>query len=489
MRPGPGFGLYNVMFLIALILSGCRPRLPEINLNTDSFQVVGASGSVFRNPIVSSGADPWVMYKDGFYYYCRSDGRSTIYISKARSLLDIGRVPSVKVWEAPRDTEHSHQLWAPELQFLDGRWYIYYAASDGDNETHRMFVLESEGTDALGPYQFKGKIAPATDRWAIDGTILEADDGRRYFIWSGWDDDRDITQNLYMAPMTNPWTLQQPDQPFIRMEAEQAVLQKALVRPERWASEGMTVGNIDQADSFVEFAFETPRAGDYQIDIRYANGTEAVSTHVLKINDGPQEIVSYPSVGWDNFQTVQAFASLAAGPTTLRFAKGEGFAELDRIEVKPVGSDRVVLSIPEHDFERKGGAPYVNEGPQVLARNGKIHVIYSGSASWTDHYNLIQLTFQGGAIMNRQNWVKHGPTFSRTMDVFGPGHASFTRSPDGLEDWIVYHAARYRGAGWDRDVRAQRFTWDENDNPVFGQPKSLVTEIPVPSGSVQVAGP
>jgi GH43 family beta-xylosidase len=480
-------GLERVVCLL-LILAGpgtgaCRLKSLDDRLRPGAWRAVSATQGLFRNPIVGAGADPWVIQKDGFYYYCRTDGRSSIYITKAQHLLDIGHNPTVKVWQAPQGTEHSRQLWAAELHFLDGRWYIYYAASDGDNATHRMYVLESESSDPLGPYVFKGKIAPATDRWAIDGTVLEGEDGQRYFVWSGWDAHEDIQQNLYIAPMLNPWTIQPPEQPFLRFEAEDAARNQTEIRTTGLASAGRAVGGIDSAESFVDFTVDMPQSGSYQIDIRYANGTEAVATHELSVN-GFVQSVPYPAAGWDNFQTIQVFAPLVAGSNRLRFTRGTGFAELDHIEVKPLGSDRVLLSMPEHDYEKQGGPAYVNEGPQILKRNGRIHIIYSGSGSWTDDYNLIQLSFRGGDILNWQNWEKRGTVFARTEDVFGPGHASFTQSPDGKEDWIIYHAAKYQGAGWNRDVRAQPFFWDAAHNPVFGRPQSLVHELPVPSGSL-----
>jgi len=43
-----------------------------------------------------------------------------------------------------------------------------------------------------------------------------------------------------------------------------------------------------------------------------------------------------------------------------------------------------------------------------------------------------------------------------------------------FEDWIVYHAAKRLGSGWDRNIRMQKFTWDSNGNPDFG--------TPIPSG-------
>jgi GH43 family beta-xylosidase len=54
--------------------------------------------------------------------------------------------------------------------------------------------------------------------------------------------------------------------------------------------------------------------------------------------------------------------------------------------------------------------------------------------------------------------------------VFGVGHCSFTTSPDGRQDYIVYHSKTSRRDGWDRVVRVQRFAWTEDGMPDFGRP-------------------
>ena len=60
---------------------------------------------------------------------------------------------------------------------------------------------------------------------------------------------------------------------------------------------------------------------------------------------------------------------------------------------------------------------------------------------------------------------------------------TFTKSPDGTEDWIVYHVKRYVEDGWDnRDAFIQKFTWDKSGYPVFGEPVGWQEEIEVPSG-------
>lgn len=148
-----------------------------------------------------------------------------------------------------------------------------------------------------------------------------------------------------------------------------------------------------------------------------------------------------------------------------------------------ISSERVELSRPTYDWESLGAPPAINEGPQILMKDDYIHIVYSASGSWTDYYQLGMLTAKtDDDLMDPTSWEKQDePVFTSSDDVFGPGHASFVTSPDGSEDWIVYHAARAEGSGWTRNVRMQPFTW-EDGMPVFGEPVSTDEALPLPSG-------
>lgn len=331
----------KLLFALALILelNGCGDS--NIKLTNDLF---------LTNPVAEDGADPWIIKYDGAYYYCYSED-TMIAVSKSDkiegALVDPGQI----VFNPPRGTEYSEEIWAPELHYISGKWYIYFAADDGDNYNHRMYVLESDSTDAFGPYTFKGKISSPSDKWAIDGTVLEYNQ-KLYFIWSGWEGYENVSQNLYIAEMENPYTI-----------------------------------------------------------------------------------------------------------------KGE----------------RIMISRPEYDWERIGN-PLINEGPQILKNQGKVFIIYSASGSWTDNYCLGQLELISNYPLDSESWVKKSqPVFSGTEKVISPGHASFTKSPDGSEDWIVYHAAKHKGAGWNRNIRMQKFEWDDEGNPIFGFPISEGVKMPAPS--------
>ena len=85
-----------------------------------------------------------MIYHGGFYYYSEARDRRDIYIRRARTIGAIGQDPGVLVWSPPSWGMNSDNVWAQELHLINGKWYIYYAADDGENANHRMWVLESD---------------------------------------------------------------------------------------------------------------------------------------------------------------------------------------------------------------------------------------------------------------------------------------------------------------------------------------------------------
>src|SRR5215213_5259930 len=167
-----------------------------------------AVSCAFRNPIIPQGQDPSVVYKDGFYYLVQSNGNLTI--AKSPTISGLGSAQPVTVFTTPSGQPYSYDVWAPELVYLRGDWYIYVAATSaaGANPTHRMYVLKADTHDPQGSWSMIGKVYdPASDKWAIDGVAFEFND-QLYFVWSGWHGDvGDFPQNLYIASMSDPVTL------------------------------------------------------------------------------------------------------------------------------------------------------------------------------------------------------------------------------------------------------------------------------------------
>ncbi|MBE7175870.1 MAG: glycoside hydrolase family 43 protein [Mucilaginibacter polytrichastri] len=147
-----------------------------------------------------------------------------------------------------------------------------------------------------------------------------------------------------------------------------------------------------------------------------------------------------------------------------------------------IKGERVKISSPVESWET-GGPLNLNEGPEFLKHNGETFIIYSTRESWTPEYRLGQLRLKNGADpLSEKSWVKTGPVFQGTEKVLGTGHASFTTSPDGSEDWIFYHVKKDTEPGWNRDMRLQKFGWKTDGSPDFGVPVPAGEAMKKPSG-------
>ena len=181
----------------------------------NNVRVGSLKANEYVNPI-GEGADPWVTLDPNSrrYLWCMSEGNRAIAIHTSDSVTSMGRKHIV--WRAPDSGPVSQEVWAPELHYLDSRWHIYFAASDGKNENHLAYVLKSQTQDPLGNYELHGPFATGDGKdrnspnvWAIDMTVLEHD-GRRYALWSGWDKPGSDQQYLYIALMKSPTELAGP---------------------------------------------------------------------------------------------------------------------------------------------------------------------------------------------------------------------------------------------------------------------------------------
>ena len=140
-----------------------------------------------------------------------------------------------------------------------------------------------------------------------------------------------------------------------------------------------------------------------------------------------------------------------------------------------------VLTTPTYPWETSV-AP-INEGPVALSHGGRLFIVFSANASWTDHYCLGLLTLVGTNPLNAQAWKKTPhPVFQSANGIYGPGHASFTTSENGRQWWIVYHAAAYRRSGWTRVIRAQPFSWSSRGIPKFNAPVAAGAALTLPAG-------
>ena len=163
----------------------------------------------FTNPLLPSGPDPWSIYHEGYYYYMHTLG-NRLDLWKTKNIADLKTAERVTIWTPPKEGMYSKEIWAPEVQFFNNKWYVYFAADDGNNKNHRLWVLENSSADPMkGTWEFKGKITDETDQWAIDGSVFEHK-GSLYMVWSGWEafNPKREVQDIFIARLKNPWTVE-----------------------------------------------------------------------------------------------------------------------------------------------------------------------------------------------------------------------------------------------------------------------------------------
>lgn len=353
--------------LAILLLAGCSYAQEQVPPEGGEVSAWDGEGplprGMFVNPI-GEGADPWVVRDPNAdrYLWCMSDGNRGIAIHTSDTLTSMGE--KHVVWRAPRRGPYSRQIWAPELHYLDGHWYIYLAASDGENRNHLTYVLRSRTQDPLSEYDVHGPLATGKGEdgrspniWAIDMTVLKRD-GKLYAIWSGWDEPDSDRQFLYIAPMSSPTQLSGP---------------RVLL---------------------------------------------------CSNDDYPWEFTDGPGAG-------------------------------------------------------RG----LNEGPQVLERDGRVFVVYSCGASWLPTYKLGMLELTGDDPLDPAGWKKFDrPVFESTETTYGVGHSCFVQAIDGGGWWHIFHAKRDRDPGWRRALFVQPMGFDASGLPEFGQPVEPGKPIPLPEG-------
>ncbi|WP_336292689.1 family 43 glycosylhydrolase [Cronobacter dublinensis] len=309
--------------------------------------------SPWPNPLIEQRADPFILHHQGQYYFIASVPEyDRLEIRRAPSIESLRHAAPVVVWRKPDTGPTSELIWAPELHYIQGKWYIYFAAAPtrGLKDSifqHRMYVLECAGSDPLtGTWVEKGQIKTPYDTFSLDATTFEHQ-GKLWYLWAQKAPDIPGNSNLYLCEMENPWTL-----------------------------------------------------------------------------------------------------------------KGEP----------------VMLSKPELEWECRGFL--VNEGPAVVKHGERLFVAYSASATDENYCMGLLWIDQAADMRNPRNWHKSPkPVFTTSYEnrQYGPGHNSFTTTPDG-QDVLVYHARNYTEIEgdplWDpnRHTRVKLVTWDEDGMPQFGVP-------------------
>ena len=170
----------------------------------------------FNEPWILQRADPYVYrHTDGNYYFTASiPAYDRIVLRRSETLAGLKDAEEVTVWEKHKEGIMSEHIWAPELHYLDGKWYIYFAGGDKDDIwAIRPYVLECADTDPLtGAWTEKGKMGRADadefsfEAFSLDATVFE-NKGKHYYVWAEKVGVGKQISNLYIGEMETPYKL------------------------------------------------------------------------------------------------------------------------------------------------------------------------------------------------------------------------------------------------------------------------------------------
>ncbi len=302
-----------------------------------------------KSPLILQRADPYIYFhRDGYYYFTASVPEyDRIELRRAWSVKGLADAQPLTIWRKHADGPMSWHIWAPELHYINNKWYIYFAAGRAEDPWWiRTYVLENTSSDPFcGQWEEKGPLVPEWDSFMLDTTVF-SNQGKLYAVWAQKRKERSENSALYIAEMESPVKLKLP---------------------------------------------------------------------------------------------------------------------------------QTLLSFPEYDWECRGFK--VNEGASVLKHNGKIFLTYSASATDSTYCMGMLVADEKDDLTNVRSWKKiESPVLVTDSEkgIYGPGHNSFTKSRDGKEDYLIYHARPYAEVDLafalydpNRHTWVKRIHYDENGYPIF----------------------
>ena len=226
--------------------------------------------------VVLPGAapDPFITFDNASdYYYGMSTQNSAVILHRSKVLSELFTGgEALTVYSAGAEVLGS--LWAPEMYFIGGRWYIYTSGIISESDaTKRLTVLESESADPFDGFHFKAYLN--NEIFGIDPTVYQnAASGRNFLCFSQVIDGM---QWLSICELKTPWEITEP---------------VPISDPRDFFWESLTDGPLNEGPFFVT-------SGRRLFIIYSANGcySDTYRLGLLEYNGG--DLLS--KEGWDKF--------------------------------------------------------------------------------------------------------------------------------------------------------------------------------------------
>jgi GH43 family beta-xylosidase len=166
------------------------------------------------NPLLQQRADPHVFrHSDGHYYLTATVPEyDRIILRRSPTIAGLATATEHVIWRRHSQGEMAVHIWAPEIHFIGGKWYVYFTAGRSDDIwAIRLYVLENASADPTsGSWTEAGQLKTGFESFSLDATTFEHR-GRRYLVWTQRPlEPKDAGTDIYIASMLNPWTIELP---------------------------------------------------------------------------------------------------------------------------------------------------------------------------------------------------------------------------------------------------------------------------------------
>ena len=176
-----------------------------------------------KKPLIAQRADPYVYYHtDGYYYFTASTPEyDRIELRRAWSVKGLSDAEPVTIWRKHAEGEMSWHIWAPELHYINGVWYIYFAAGRAEDVWWiRTFVLANPSRDPFcGEWKELGQLKSSWDSFMLDCTVFEHK-STWYAVWAQKEEVPHGNSSLFIARMKSPTELELPPVLITRPELD-----------------------------------------------------------------------------------------------------------------------------------------------------------------------------------------------------------------------------------------------------------------------------
>lgn len=166
----------------------------------------------YPNPFIIERADPFVTKgADGYYYFTASypafenvnSGYDRIVLRRSKTVIGLQNAEEKTIWLAHKTGNMGAHIWAPEIHYIAGSYYIMFAAGDKEDVWRiRPYMLKCLGQNPmeddyieLGMVKAFGDDKMSFTNFSLDMTHFE-NNGKHYLIWAEYRADESV---LFMA--------------------------------------------------------------------------------------------------------------------------------------------------------------------------------------------------------------------------------------------------------------------------------------------------